>query len=143
MKYVDEYRDRGRVEALAGAIARVNPDDRTYTFMEVWPEDTAVEVDATGAGCLMFDMGVFRKLPRPWFRNDKAPDGAPPIGEDIGFCQDLKAAGYKIFVDTSVPAGHLTTMVVNTATNRLYRAIKSEQAARAAIKTDTGGNCNG
>jgi len=35
VKYVDEYRDRGRVEALARAIARVNPDDRAYTFMEV------------------------------------------------------------------------------------------------------------
>ena len=114
-----------------------------YRSIDEWEDGALVEVDVTGAGCLMFDVSVFRKLPRPWFRNDKAPAGAPPIGEDIGFCQDLKAAGYRIFVDTSVPAGHLTTMVVNTATNRLYLAIKNEQAARAAIKTDTGGHCNG
>jgi hypothetical protein len=45
------------------------------------------------------------------------------IGEDIGFCQDLKAAGYKIYVDTSVQIGHLTTMVVNQATHALWKAM--------------------
>jgi hypothetical protein len=79
----------------------------------------------------MFDMEVFKKLPYPWFRFQKQADTGAVIGEDIGFCQDLKAAGYKIFVDTSVPAGHLTTMVVNEATNKLYRAMKTAQAKKA------------
>lgn len=104
-----------------------------YESIDEWEDGALVEVDATGGGCLMFDMQVFRKMPRPWFRDDKAPEGAPPIGEDIGLCQDLKAAGYRIFVDTSVPAGHLAHMIVNTATNRLYRAMKNKQAAKAAL----------
>ncbi len=109
-----------------------------YDSVDEWEEGSLVEVDATGAGCLMFDMSVFRKLSYPWFRNDKAPKGAPPIGEDIGFCQDLKAAGYRIFVDTSVPAGHLTTMVVNTATNRLYRSMKERQHKKNLEQALTG-----
>ena len=107
-----------------------------YVSIDEWKDGELVEVDATGGGCLMFEMSVFRKMPRPWFRAEKNPDGTP-IGEDIGLCQDLKAAGYRIFVDTSVPAGHLATMIISTATNRLYRAMKNKQAAKAAL---AGGN---
>jgi len=104
------------------------PEFNRYDSIDEWKEGELVEVDATGGGCLMFDTQVFRKMPRPWFRDDR--EG---VGEDIALCQDLKAAGYKIYVDTSVPAGHLTNMIVNTATNRLYRACKSAQAAKAAL----------
>lgn len=104
-----------------------------YESIDEWEEGSMVEVDATGAGCLMFDMQVFRKMPYPWFKSVKQANGLP-IGEDIGFCQELKAAGYKIFVDTSVPAGHLTTMVVNTVTNKLYKAMKSKQHQQSLEK---------
>lgn len=103
-----------------------------YVSIDEWKEGELVEVDATGGGCLMFNMDVFRKIPRPWFKTSLNPDGSV-LGEDIFFCQELKAAGYRIFVDTSVPAGHLTNLIVNTATNRLYRACKGKQAAKAAL----------
>jgi len=98
-----------------------------YVSVDEWKENELVEVDATGAGCLMFDMQVFRDMPRPWFRFQKDAKTGATIGEDIGFCQDLKAAGYRIFVDTSVPSDHLTTLAVNGATNRLYRSMKEKQ----------------
>jgi len=115
-------------------LKTVEIDERRngYVSIDEWKDGELVEVDATGGGCLMFNMEVFRKIPRPWFKTSLNPDGSV-VGEDIGFCQELKKAGYRIFVDTSVPAGHLTTMIVNTATNRLYRACKSEQAAKAAL----------
>jgi GT2 family glycosyltransferase len=115
-------------------LKAVEIDERRNGFRSIddWEEGEMVEVDATGGGCLMFNMEVFRKIRRPWFKSQKNPDGSI-IGEDIGFCMELKKAGYRIFVDTSVPAGHLTTMIVNTATNRLYRACKSAQAAKAAL----------
>lgn len=101
-----------------------------YVSVDEWEDGELVEVDATGTGCLMFDLSIFRIMPRPWFRDDKGKDipGQPPIGEDIGFCQDLKEAGYRIFVDTSVPAGHLSTMIISTATSKLYRAMKTDRA---------------
>jgi len=106
-----------------------------YESVDEWEPDSLVECDATGGGCMMFNMDVFRKLPYPWFQSIKQPSGQI-IGEDIYFCQKAKAAGYKIFVDTSVPAGHLATLVVNTATNRLYRAVKNKQAINQALKID-------
>ena len=119
-------------------LKTVEIDERRngYVSIDEWKDGELMEVDATGGGCLLFNMEVFRKMPRPWFRAEKNPDGTP-IGEDIGLCQDLKAAGYRIFVDTSVPAGHLATMIISTATNRLYRAMKNKQAAKAAL---AGGN---
>jgi hypothetical protein len=105
-------------------------DDR-YESVEDWEEGELVEVDATGAGCLMFDMNIFKKMPYPWFQFRKGTQKWEVIGEDVGFCQDLKAAGYKIFVDTSVPADHLTTMAVNRNTNRLYRSMKEKQHQQA------------
>ena len=100
-----------------------------YISIDDWGEDELVEVDATGAGCIMYDMEVFRKMPYPWFRFQKI--NGRTIGEDIGFCQDLKEAGYRIFVDTSVPCDHLTTMAVNRNTNLLYRSMKEKQHKQA------------
>ena len=107
-----------------------NDNVRGYGPIDDWEDGALVEVDATGTGCIMYDMEVFRKLPAPWFKAECNPDGSP-IGEDFGFCSVLKDNGYRIFVDTSVPAGHLTTMIVNTATNRLYRAMKGDRQKQA------------
>jgi len=113
--------------------------DMGYEDVDEWEEGELVEVDATGAGCLMFDMEVFRKMPYPWFRFQKDSDTGATIGEDVGFCQDLKAAGYRIFVDTSIPSGHLTTMVVNRQTNLLYRSMKEKQHKQALERALAGG----
>jgi hypothetical protein len=107
-----------------------------YESIDDWEEGDLVEVDATGAGCIMYDMEVFRKMPKPWFRFQKNPETGMTIGEDIGFCQDLKRAGYRIFVDTSVPSEHLTVMAVNRKTNMLWQAMKTElqqKALKAAL----------
>ena len=108
-------------------------DKNRYEPVLEWEDGALVEVDATGAGCIMYDMEVFKRLPYPWFRFQKQADTGATIGEDIGFCQDLKAAGYRIFVDTSIPSGHLTTMIVNESTNKLYQAMKTAQAKKATV----------
>lgn len=96
-----------------------------YKTIEEWDPGSLVEVDATGTGCLLFEMEVFRRMPGPWFRS-RSHDGSP-VGEDIGFCSDLRAAGYRILVDTSVPAGHLSQIQVVEGTWRLYRKLKEAE----------------
>lgn len=147
-----------------------------YDSVDTWEEGEIVDVDATGAGCLMFDMQLFKDLderaevsiaqfetlqptdselalmsletrtyikglqercvhpeqPGVYFKFEKIAETGMTIGEDIGFCQRVKEAGYKIFVDTTVPADHLTTMAVNRATHQLYRAMKVGQAQKGA-----------
>lgn len=117
-------------DSLAMRLVDIGNGISVYESIDDWEDGALLEVDATGCGCIMYQMSVFEKLPGPWYKNRKNPDGSP-IGEDFGFCQDLKAAGYRIFVDTSVPAGHLTTMIVNTATSKLYRAMKTKRAQEA------------
>lgn len=109
-------------------LKKVEIDEQTngYESIDDWEEGELVEVDATGGGCLMFDMNVFRKIPYPWFEVKKQK-GGEVVGEDILFCQKLKAAGYKIFVDSSLECGHMTTMIVNRKTNLLYRSMKQKQ----------------
>lgn len=102
-----------------------------YERVTEWEPGALVEVDATGTGCLLFNVDVFRRMPAPWFAFRTA-NGAP-VGEDIGFCSDLRQAGYKIYVDTSIPAGHLTQMIVNEGTWKLYQHM---QAAELTAKHD-------
>jgi len=111
-------------DSLMMKIEKVNETTNCYNSIDDWKEGELIEVDATGGGCLMFSMEVFRKIPYPWFES-KAKEGGP--GEDFGFCQKLKAVGYKIYVDSSLECGHLTTMVINRKTNLLYRSMKDKQ----------------
>lgn len=97
-----------------------------YQTVKHWTPGELVEVDATGTGCLMFSMDVFRKMLPPWFKFRRAADGSP-VSEDIGFSSDLRKAGYKIYVDTGCPSGHLSQMVVNEMTWRLYTKLKEEE----------------
>jgi hypothetical protein len=115
-----------------------NKESGLYEFGGEWNPDGLIECDATGTGCLMFEMSVFRKMPRPWFKFRTDEKNGMPIGEDIGFCQDLKEAGYRVFVDCTVPAGHLATMVINRNTHLLYRAMKAKQneAILTALEAD-------
>lgn len=101
-------------------------DIGTYELIENYEKGDLIEVDATGTGCLMFDMEVFRNMPAPWFRFRLTADNLP-IGEDFGFCSDLRKAGYKIYVDTSIQCGHLSTMEITDGTYQLYKAMKVAQ----------------
>jgi len=114
-----------RYPPFDNVIMKVSDDH--YEPLEDYKDGDLIECDATGGGCVMFDMSIFKKLPYPWFRFQKDPQTGMVIGEDIGLCQDLKAAGYKIYVDTSVKIGHLSTMVINEATRNLYKAMKTSK----------------
>jgi len=57
--------------------------------------------------------------------------GGRQVGEDIGFCADAKAAGFKIFVDTSVEIAHLTQFQVTMGTYELFMSVEKEKKRRA------------
>ena len=105
-------------------------DINHYEIITEWGKDSLVEVDATGTGCLLFKMEVFKTMPGPWFYFRKDPEKGGPVGEDIGFCHDLRAAGYRIYVDTSIPCGHLSQMIINEGTWKLYNHMKDAELKR-------------
>ena len=80
-----------------------------------------VEVDATGTGCLLFNMEVFDRISPPWFKFDVCD--RKPVGEDIYFCSKARRSGVRIFVDTSIQVGHLTTIEVNQTLHKIAKLL--------------------
>lgn len=71
-----------------------------------------VQVDVVGTGCVCIDTQVFLHTEYPWFEIQTAPNGKT-IGEDFAFCVKAGEAGYKVYVDTSIEIGHLSTVVID------------------------------
>lgn len=99
---------------------REGPLGGGYNFLEDWESDI-VEVDATGMAFVIIHKRVFERIaggPMPPFE-DRA-HGLPPnffrwegaLGEDLRFCQDAKASGSRIFVDTRIEVGHIAEVEI-------------------------------
>lgn len=101
------------------------PDDEIEAAMK--NGNPLVEVAATGCGCIMYDMRVFADIPEPWFSFDRNPETGAAIGEDIGFCIKLKAAGYKIYVDCGIEIQHLTLHATDWKTYKLFSKLHGYQ----------------
>lgn len=99
---------------LRGDLGRYKsvPEDEMYS-------GDLIQVDATGTGCLLFNMDVFLKVQPPWFAFG-VNDGKP-VGEDINFCSKARAAGVEIYVDTAIEVGHLVTMTVNKSLHQICK----------------------
>jgi hypothetical protein len=107
---------------------RESPTGGRFNYMEVWPDDQAVEVDGTGMAFVVIHKRVFERIVAYY---DNVPgwtmpsfetrlEQAPPnffrwnggFGEDLQFCIDAKLSGSRIFVDTSVEILHAAEIQV-------------------------------
>ena len=62
---------------------------------------------AVGAGFLLINTKVFKKIPQPWFffRPSSHPKGM--IGEDVWFCDRAREQGYDIWCDPTIQINHI------------------------------------
>ena len=68
-----------------------------------------------GTGLMLIDLRKLASLPLPWFVQRDTADGCGvDVGEDIGFCRAVKAAGHRVLVDYSIPTGHAFHIVEAT-----------------------------
>ena len=90
------------------AFERLAGDD-CYRGITPLPENDLVEVDATGAGCLIIkrcvletfrDSGIFP------FHREYGEDGTVFRGEDVYFCRRAQEMGFKIYVHTGYRCSH-------------------------------------
>ena len=85
-----------------------------YRELVVHSGDGLLEVDATGCHCLLVHRDVFTKMdapgPYPWFRETILASGIS-AGEDITFCLAARDAGYPVYLDTRLIAGHAKMMI--------------------------------
>lgn len=87
-----------------------HPEMRTNdaVLLEERPADALVQVDFTGMHCTLIRRDVLERLrPGPWFERVHPVGGPRGCGEDYSFCRKVTAAGFGVFVDRSVQAGHL------------------------------------
>ena len=82
-----------------------NIEDGDFIPIADPPDDTLVQVDAVGGGCLLVDTTVFSQLPKPYFA--VPPHGTYVMSEDIYFCQQLTSRGIKVHLDTGATCGHV------------------------------------
>ena len=76
------------------------------------------EVEGVGFSVLCMDLRLFRdklsKIERPWFKNEQTKKRQ--MGQDIYFCQLIRKAGFKVYVDhdLSKEIAHIGTMEFQT-----------------------------
>ena len=75
-----------------------------------------IEVDKVGGAGALIHRSVFEAIDYPYFWHGPDPDqeGHDPtnphfITDDEYFCKKVREAGFSLYCDTSVPAGHLAT----------------------------------
>lgn len=73
-------------------------------------ESGLIPVDATGLGCCLINMDVFRKLEKPYIRLGEL-DGSG-WNDDIGFFHRVRQAGFKVHCDLDVRVGHIASMIL-------------------------------
>ena len=63
------------------------------------------EAASCGTGGMLIRTLVFRDIPKPWF--DFTYENGERVGEDVNFCRKARKAGYKIWVDPTIPVRHI------------------------------------
>jgi hypothetical protein len=98
---------------------RENPTSGAYNFLEKWDTDV-VEVDATGMAFVLIHKRVFERIAGPMpSLDERVALGLPEFfswqgkfGEDLRFCQDARASGSRVFVDTRIRIGHISEVEI-------------------------------
>lgn len=95
-------------------------DNNPISFITDFVTGDTVEVDATGAGCLLMHRGILEHLwgvhpgPAPWFA-ESVYKGFE-FGEDWTFCMRVRQLEVPIYVHTGVKIGHMKAVEMNEQT---------------------------
>lgn len=91
-----------------------------------YPDNSLIEVGACGHGCLLIHRDVLEDMDPPYSQLGPFQD-RPLVGSDLRLCLRARELGYKIWCDTSIKLGHLTTRPI---TERDWLENKQESIER-------------
>lgn len=85
----------------------VNIDEVPVNTQKRWDELEAQEqpvggVTEIGAGCMVIDCDVLKRMGGQWFNTPSGLGGS----QDYAFCRKVRSMGYEVFADFGVPAQH-------------------------------------
>lgn len=80
--------------------------DDDFLDLSRCPQSGLLEVQHTGSAGMLIRREVFDAIEPPWFELGNG------VSEDVTFCQKAREAGFDIYVDLSIPMGHITTCAV-------------------------------
>ena len=83
----------------SGQIANI-PYNALYGY-------TIVEIAGCGMGCCLIKSEVFKSLDYPHFHYTSALEHSKAVSEDIYFCNKARAAGFSIWMDTTIRCDHI------------------------------------
>jgi hypothetical protein len=101
------------------------PDGHYRKYHEIDLDAGPTRVDAVGMGCCLIKRRVVEKmfeLKENWWR-------LPGYGEDISFCHNATANGFKVYVDPRCKVEHIGTFSANESFVRSYRNQNQIQSA--------------
>ncbi len=99
----------GAYVPLYGQVrAFLNAHEELFTnqamVLESRPDDSLLQVDATGCHCLMTHRAVYEAIEPPYFQVN---DDERWHGEDVYFLKKVQSVGMPVFIDMSVLSGHM------------------------------------
>ena len=95
-------------EVIEGYDPVTKKDYYTTRFAVNYPRNSIVECDAVGFGAVLIKAEVLKAMEIPRFM------GMQQTGEDITFCYKAKKLGFRVWMDTSVKLGHLSSPTIIT-----------------------------
>ena len=120
----------GPFQTLLPTIYHQTPNGK-YRPMWDYPDNQLVECDATGAAFLLVHRSALLKVQAhiglgdwSWFHEGPSDDHSVWMGEDVIFCEHLKAAGIPLYVHTGSKVGHVkgTHYVLDEAMFKMLHA---------------------
>jgi GT2 family glycosyltransferase len=119
------YSQDGDGDPLPTMYQLVQEDGKPLAFARpaTWPEDTCVQVSATGAAFLLMHREALEEIgarsgdpAAPWFRESAIGAPLSLMGEDMTFCLRAAAAGIPVHVCTGVQVGHMKPVMLGKVT---------------------------
>jgi GT2 family glycosyltransferase len=98
------FYDDPESEPISNRYRSITPNDLRYSERLFTHKHLS-----TGLGCTLIDMRVFEAVEEPWFRSTFwVRNGRKDIvTEDVYFFRKARAAGFKVYIDTSVKCDHV------------------------------------
>jgi hypothetical protein len=124
---------------------REAPTSGAYNYLERWDDDI-IEVDATGMAFIVIHKRVFERIAGSEMPPYEVRVGSTPpnffrwqgaLGEDLGFCQDAKASGSRVWVDTRSEIGHVGEHVIGRRQFLTQLAFRPPEVVAERLRINT------